>query len=158
RHGRLYTAFERMFNAWLSLYDVTLRASLRWHAATMALSLALVAGTIYLFLHTSIGFLPSEDTGRFNIITEAIQGIGFDEMVRHHRDVAAVLAVDPNVSTFGSILGFGPLNSGRFAIDAKPRNQRPLSVDQVIEELRPKLAQLPGLRTYPLNPPPISIG
>ena len=27
------------------------------------------------------GFLPSEDQGRFNVSTEAVQGIGFDEMV-----------------------------------------------------------------------------
>src|SRR5205814_204148 len=56
RHGRMYTAFETMFDAWLRVYDVTLRASLRWHAVTMAVSIALVVGTYFLFLNTPIGF------------------------------------------------------------------------------------------------------
>ncbi len=34
------------------------------------------------------GFLPSEDQDRFNISVEGIQGIGFDEMLRHQMEVA----------------------------------------------------------------------
>ena len=40
----------------------------------------------------------------------------------------------------------------------KPKSQRKLSVDEVIQELRPKLAQVPGIRVFMQNPPPIRIG
>ena len=43
-------------------------------------------------------------------------------------------------------------------IELKPRAERELSVDQVIEELRPKLSQVPGIRVFMVNPPPINIG
>ena len=48
---------------------------------TMAVSIALLVGTVYLFTLVPKGFLPSEDQGRFNVSTEAMQGISFDEMV-----------------------------------------------------------------------------
>jgi HAE1 family hydrophobic/amphiphilic exporter-1 len=71
RHGIMYNAIEKMFDAWLKTYDVTLRAALRFSVVTMAISIALLVGTVYLFMRVPKGFLPSEDQGRFNISTEA---------------------------------------------------------------------------------------
>jgi hydrophobic/amphiphilic exporter-1 (mainly G- bacteria), HAE1 family len=56
----------------------------------------------------------------------------------------------------GSFGGTG--NNGRMFIRLKPRSQRKLSADEVIQELRPKLARIPGLTTYFVNPPVITIG
>ena len=39
----------------------------------------------------------------------------------------------------------------------KPRDQRALSVDQIIAELRPKLVAVPGIMAFLQNPPPITI-
>jgi len=49
-------------------------------------------------------------------------------------------------------------NAGRLNIDLKPRGERALSADEVIEELRPKVARVAGVRAYLTNPPPINIG
>src|SRR5258708_12513175 len=43
-------------------------------------------------------------------------------------------------------------------IEVKPRAERQLSVDQLIANLRPKLAQIPGIRAYMTNQPPINLG
>ena len=162
RHGRFYNATERMFDAWRRLYDRTLRLSLRFRALTMAVSLALLVATVYLFLLVPKGFLPSEDQGRFNVTTEAVQGIGFDDMVRHQVQVADILAKDPNVgaltNNIGQGGGGGGINTGRMDVDLKPRAERTLSVDQIIAELRPKLAEVPGIRAYLVNRPPINLG
>jgi HAE1 family hydrophobic/amphiphilic exporter-1 len=162
KHGWFYNATERMFEAWLRLYDRTLQLSLRFRAVTMAISIALLVGTVYLFMLVPKGFLPSEDQGRFFISNEAIQGIGFDEMVRHQQAVAAIVGADPNVAGFGSNVGGGPggggLNTGRISVDLKPRNQRKLTVDQIMAQLRPKVSQVPGIRVYMVNQPPINLG
>ena len=50
-----------------------------------------------MFLLIPKGFLPSEDQGRFNMTVEAIQGIGFEEMVRHQTEVAEIVAQDPDI-------------------------------------------------------------
>src|SRR5207244_3072270 len=40
----------------------------------------------------------------------------------------------------------------------KPRSRRTLTADQIIDELRPKLARVPGVRVFLTNPPAIRIG
>ena len=86
------------------------------------------------------GFLPTEDQGRFNVSVEGIQGIGFDEMVRHQQEVAAILAQDPDIAGFSSSIGVGggderrwrTSNQGRISVDLKPRAERKRSVDQIM--------------------------
>src|SRR5205823_7367581 len=162
QHGRLYNASERLFTASLHLYDRTLRGALRFRAATMAVSVLLLIATVYLFTVVPKGFLPSEDQGRFNLTTEGAQGLGFQEMVAHQQQVADIVAQDPNVFAFTSQIGFGGgsqgSNQGSLFVELKPRSERKLSVEQVMEELRPKVAQVPGIRAFLVNQPPINIG
>jgi hydrophobic/amphiphilic exporter-1 (mainly G- bacteria), HAE1 family len=117
---------------------------------------------VYLFGRVPKGFLPSEDQGRFNAQTEAIQGIGFDDMVRLQKTVGEVFAADPNIAAFTSQAGQtdngGAMNTGRMNIELKPRSERALNVDQVIAGLRPKLAAIPGIRVFMVNQPPINVG
>jgi HAE1 family hydrophobic/amphiphilic exporter-1 len=161
RHGWFYNVTERMFQAWLKVYDVTLSAALRFRPVVILASIALLFGTAYLFTLIPKGFLPSEDQGRFAVNTEAIQGISFDEMARHQMQVADVLFKDPNVLNLsinvGSGFGGGG-NTGRMQVELKPRSQRTMSVDEVITSLRPKMAQIPGVRVFMLNQPPINLG
>jgi HAE1 family hydrophobic/amphiphilic exporter-1 len=162
KHGWFYNATERMFDLWLKVYDVTLQGCMRFHVVTMAVSIALIFGTVYLFGLVPKGFLPSEDQGRFNVSIEAIQGISFDEMVRHQQEVSEIVAKDPDIAGMSSNIGGGPggggLNQGRLSIDLKPRAERKRSVDQIMAELRPKLSQVPGVRVYMVNQPPINLG
>jgi len=164
KHGRMYNAIESMFNSWLRVYDVTLGWTLRFGAETMVLSLVLLAATVYLFMLVPKGFLPSEDQSRFNVSVEGIQGISFADMARHQNEVADIVSKDPNVLAQTSQMGAGggpggqAMNAGRINVDLKPRSQRQLSVDEVIAELRPKVAQVPGVRVYMTNQPRINLG
>jgi HAE1 family hydrophobic/amphiphilic exporter-1 len=163
-HSRLYNAFEWIFDTCRNLYGATLSATLRHRAITMLVSVALLAATAYLFVVTPKGFLPSEDQGRFNVNTEGAQGISFDDMVRHQLQVADILLKDPNISSAGVNVGLlgnngsGGSNTGRMFVELKPRAERTVTVDQVIAELRPKLAQIPGVRAFMINQPPINLG
>ena len=164
-HNRLYNFTERMFDGALHGYDVSLQFALKHRAMTMALSFVFIAGAAYLFVIVPKGFLPSEDQGRFQISVEGIQGIGFDEMVRHQQEVAAILAQDQDIAGYSSSVGDGggrsggsSSNQGRISVDLKPRNERTRSVDQIMAGLRPKLAQVPGVRVFLVNQPPINLG
>ncbi|MFB3922101.1 MAG: efflux RND transporter permease subunit [Terriglobia bacterium] len=162
RHSRLYAASERVFDAMRDMYDWSLRGVLRHRFATLMLSIVIAVVTGYLFVIMPKGFLPSEDTDQFFGVTEGAQGASFDEMVRHQLQVAALIAADPNVDSFSSNVGSGPggstTNNGRIFVRLKPRAERKLSADEIIEELRPKLATVPGIRVFLQNPPPIRIG
>jgi HAE1 family hydrophobic/amphiphilic exporter-1 len=161
QHGAVYQWTERIFDAWLSVYDRTLRVALRHGAVMMAVSVVLIAGTAYLFTLVPKGFLPSEDQGRFVVNTEGMQGISFEAMVRHQLQFNDVLLADPNVAAVSANVGLGGVgaaNTGRTFVELKPRAERSQSVDEVIASLRPKLSQIPGLRVFMTNPPPINLG
>ena len=161
RHGRFYAASERFFDGMLRTYDWSLKFVLRHRLATMAFSIVILVATVYLFQRIPKGFLPSEDTGTIFGMTEAAQGVSFEEMVRHQREVAAILREDPNIEGVSSSIGGSMFsvasNTGRVFVKLKPRSER-LSADETIEGLRPKLAQVPGIQVFLQNPPPIRIG
>ncbi len=162
RHGRMYVLTEGFFNGMFRGYEWSLRRVLRHPALVIAAGVIVMAATAYLLVIIPKGFLPSEDTGNIFAFTEAAQGIAFDAMKDHQRAVAGILRDDPNVkSFFSSVGGGGPsggVNSGVLFIQLKPRPERTLNVDQVIQELRPKLAVVPGINVYMQNLPPIRIG
>jgi HAE1 family hydrophobic/amphiphilic exporter-1 len=162
RHGRLYAASERVFGAMLTSYDWSLSHVLRRPRTTIAVSFILLAATAYLFVYIPKGFLPNEDTGNVFTFTEAAQGISFDAMKEHQKALAAIISKDPNVEQLMSTVGAsGPnvaSNSGRIFARLKPRSERSLSADEIIQELRPKLAEVPGIRAFLQNLPPIRIG
>ena len=155
RHGRMYNAVETAFEGALRFYGWTLRQTIRYKAITMLVSAALLAGTAYLFLIVPKGFIPSVDTGQLSGQVETIQGIGFESNVEHMKQVMAIVEKDPNILAFTANAGG---NGGRLNVDLRPRNERTLTADQIIDELRPKLSQVPGTRVYMQNPPAIRIG
>ena len=161
KHGWFYHATERMFDSWLRLYDWSLRLSLKYRALTMAISIALLIGTVYFFKIIPTGFLPIEDQGRLNINVEAAEGIGFDEMTKKMLEVGEIVRTDPDILAFtvnvGSATG-ALMQNGRLNIDLKPLAQRKRSVQDVVAYLRPKLTQVAGVRAYPLISPPINLG
>jgi HAE1 family hydrophobic/amphiphilic exporter-1 len=88
-------------------------------------------------------------------ITMGPQDISFESMARHHHAIAEVVRADPNVREVGAFVVGG--NEAFFFAGMKPRSERLLSVDQIIEELRPKVAAVPALFTFMQNPPPITV-
>jgi len=160
-HGRLYRLSEQGFDAMMGLYVRTLKPVLRHRLATMLVLAALIVGTGYLFTAIPGGFLPSEDTGSVFMFTEAQQGISFESMKAHQKELAKIVMHSPYVENiFSSVGASGPnatLNTGRIFMRLKPRSMRPL-VDEVIQRLRPQLAVVPGLRAFMQNLPPIRIG
>jgi len=155
RHGRFYNGMERMFDGWLRGYSWSLRQTIRFRGTTMVVSALVLAGTVYLSTIIPMGFIPSVDTGQLSGQIETIQGLGFEASVARVKDVMTLLAHDPNVAGYtANVFGSG----GRLNVDLKPRNQRSLDADRVIEDLRPKFARIPGIRVFLTNPPAIRIG
>ena len=159
--GRLSAAFERGFESMRALYSATLAWTLRHHRLTMLASLAILALTVVLFRAIPKGFLPSEDTGRLMATTEAEQGVPFATMAQRQKQVMAIAAKDPAVEGYMSVVGGGGPNrggnSGRLMLNLKPMGERD-DADTVMRRLRGSLSQVPGIRVYISNPPPIRIG
>jgi len=160
-HGRLYRIMEAGFDGMLRLYAASLRWALDHCRTMMALALVTLIATGVLFWVVPKGFMASEDRGRINVTTEAIEGISFDSMVTHQNQMIRILQDDPNIQGFVSSAGArgsGGGNTGRFIVNLKPRKERRMTTDEVVQSLRSKLAGIPGIRAFPVNPPLINIG
>ncbi len=148
KHGKLFQFSERFFDGLLHAYDWGLKKVLRHRLATIFVSLLVLIATGYMFMIIPKGFLPTEDTAQIFGFTEAAQDISFEAMMRHQRQVAAIIQNDPNVTGLMSSIGGGgaaaPGNSGRVFMHLKPRKERALGAEEIIQELRPKLAKVTG--------------
>jgi len=161
RHGRLYMAFERGFDTWKRAYDVSLRYTLRHQRAVMFAFLAICVATGILFARAPKGFLPSEDSGQLFCFVEGPQDTSFEAMNQLQQQVAEIIRNDPNVDVAMSFVGASgqspSLNRGRITITLKPFKERK-PADQVVRELRPKLANVMGAKVFLQNVPAIRIG
>ena len=149
RPGALVRLFERGFDAMLAGYTRTLDLALGHRFAVLLVAFATFAATAWLFVTIPKGFFPEEDIGQLRISTEASEDISFPAMVALQDRAAAIVRADPNVATVSSFNGgFGSQNTGRMFINLKPRAER-LPMKQVVEGLRKKLREVPGLAAYP---------
>ena len=162
KHGWLYRVLGRGLDLMTRGYEITLGWVMRHHVTTMIGSVLILAGTVYMFGLVPKGFIPSEDTGQLLINTEAAQGVSYEQMVQYQGQLSAIVAADPNVESFFSSVGVGGVgltgNTGRIFMKLKPRSERPLSADELIRDLRPKLSRVPGIRVSLQNPPVIRVG
>ncbi len=159
RHGRLFNFSERFFDGWLRGYDWSLKKILHHKFATLMVSFVVIALTGFLFTVVKTGFLPDEDQGLVFAFTEAQQGIAFADMMQLQQQVAHVIGSDPSVQDYMASIG-QPTNQGRvfFRLKDKKNRVNQMSASEIIQELRPQLAKIPGISVYMQIPPTIRIG
>src|SRR5689334_1867694 len=163
-HGWFYRVTERFFDWMLRVYDQTLQWALKHRLLTMGVSGVVLAGTMVMFVRIPKGFIPDQDTDQMQVYTEAAQGTSYYQMVEYEQKIADLVARDPNVDSLMASVGgttasnLGGPNYGELVVHLKPRSQRKMGVDEIIKDLRPKLAQFAGMRIYIQNPPTIRIG
>jgi HAE1 family hydrophobic/amphiphilic exporter-1 len=158
-HGRLYKASERIFDGALHLYDRSLGMVLRHKLATLLVSFAVIAATVFLFGAVKTGFIPNEDTGLVFGFVQGPEGIGFDQMGADMQQIASITEADPNVLYTMTFYG-SPVNQGRVFLHLKdiPKRYKHESAEQVIQELRSKLAAVQNVEVFLQVPPTISVG
>jgi HAE1 family hydrophobic/amphiphilic exporter-1 len=161
-HGRFYEATERAYDWLLGGYRQTLQIALEHRALTLAICGVLFLVTIALFYVIPKGFIPNDDTAQIVGYTEAAEGISFTEMSRHQEQIVDLIRRDPNVVGVLSTVGESDIsaasNTGNILILLKPVNQRKKDVEAIIDDLRPKLATVPGMRIFLQNPPLVQVG
>jgi multidrug efflux pump len=145
KHGRLFTASERLFDAVLEGYRVTLRWVLAHPGLTITVLVLTIALNVLVIVKIPKGFFPVEDTGALAGAVRGPQDSSFPAMNSALQKIAGVIKKDPaieNVIAFTG--GQGATNTANIFIALKPLANRDASAMQIIERLRPKLARLPG--------------
>jgi HAE1 family hydrophobic/amphiphilic exporter-1 len=162
RHGKFYQLSEQTFQRMQAFYERTLKWSLGHQSIIFMVFAGSLVATVVLFYFMPQDFLPSEDTGLIRATTEAANGTSFPKMVAYQQKVANIVSADPNVhavmSSVASGFGATSLNTGSLVIPLKNRSDRASSADEIVRDLRKKLAHIPGVNAYLQNPPSIRIG
>jgi multidrug efflux pump len=150
--GRFYRASQRVFDRALDEYAKGLKWVLRHLRLTLAITLATLALSVYLFAVIPKGFFPQQDTGRLMGAILADQDTSFQAMRGRLTAFVNTVKADPAVQ---HVIGFaggsgsaGATNTARMYIALKPLGQRKVSADQVIARLRKKTARIEGATLY----------
>ena len=161
RHGLLHRTIDRMFERMIDAYRRSLDVVLRHQALTLVIFCLTVATSITLFVVIPKGFFPIQDNGLILGLSEAAQDVSPVEMERLQRELGAVIAGDPDVAGFGSVIGASgaqTANTGRFFIQLKPRSERKFTASQVIDRLRPQIAKVEGAALFLQPSQDITVG
>jgi multidrug efflux pump len=149
KHGRLFHWSERAFDAILSFYRRTLSTVMRHQPLTLAVTLATMAATVFLYVKIPKGFFPQQDTGRLTGQILADQNTSFQAMNQRLQTFVEIMMKDPGVSYVQAYAGGGSVtNQARMFVTLKPESERKLSADAIIARLRPQLAKVPGATLY----------
>jgi hydrophobe/amphiphile efflux-1 (HAE1) family protein len=160
-HGRTFRFIEAGFDAMLSFYRRTLDAVLRHQPVTLAVFFATLALTGALLYYTPKGFFPIQDIDVIRGISEGAQDVSPREMRRLEAEIDRILLGDPAVESVQSSTGssYGQTaNTGFFQIVLKPRDERDLDASQIIDRLRPRLANVTGAAVYLQAAQDITVG
>jgi hydrophobe/amphiphile efflux-1 (HAE1) family protein len=152
RPGLFIRACESSFNWLLGHYETGLRWVLLHHSFMLAVAFLTLVATVLLYRAVPKGFFPQQDTGIIMGTTDAAQDISFAAMTELQQKVARIVLDDPSVATMASFIGAGQgastVNNGRMFITLKPRAERKVSADQIINRLRKKLAGVSGVTLF----------
>ena len=162
-HGKFEEWTENAFNRVQSGYERTLKWSLDHGPVILGVFVLSLAATLFLFWIIQEDFIPSEDTGQIMVNTEAADRTSFNQMIRYQSQLAAIASRDPNIQDVQSSVGSGGprangTNTGSMLLKLKATGDRDLNADEIIQELRPKLARITGINAYMQNPPAIRVG
>ncbi|KQT61620.1 multidrug transporter [Methylobacterium sp. Leaf456] len=152
REGFLARFGRRLNDGVIAAYGRALRVVLAHQGLTLLVTLGTVALTAYLLVVIPKGFFPVQDTGVIQGISQADQSVSYEAMAERQQALADVVLQDPDVASLSSFIGVDgqnvTLNSGRFLINLKPKEQRASDASAIIRRLTLATANVPGVRLY----------
>ena len=138
-------------------YDRLLTWVLDHQSLTLKVALGTLAFTVLLYVAIPKGFFPVQDTGVVQGITQAGPTVSFAAMVKRQQALADTILRDDDVVSLSSFIGVdgtnNTLNSGRFLINLKPKDERRNDVSEIISRLARDARNVPGISLY-LQPVP----
>jgi hydrophobe/amphiphile efflux-1 (HAE1) family protein len=147
--GLTFRVSEGFFNGMLGLYRRGLGWVLGHHHLMLAITIGAAVLSVLLYRAVPKGLFPQQDTGQLAGVAEAPQDVSFPAMRQRAEAVNKVVLSHPAVAEMVSFIGGGSSsNTGNMFVQLKPIGQRTQTADQVIAELRPRLAQIPGIALF----------
>jgi HAE1 family hydrophobic/amphiphilic exporter-1 len=151
---------DRGFDRLRSGYGKSLRLVLQHRMVMLAVLVGVLYATVKMFGIVPKGFIPDSDNDSLRVQLRAAQGTSYYEMVGYTQRIADLIKQNPDVDSLMANTGGGSgnQNTGRFAIQLTPRATRPLTAQQIAQQLRGPLGRFPGFRAFVNVPAALQIG
>ncbi|WP_439888220.1 efflux RND transporter permease subunit [Pseudomonas sp. MBLB4123] len=155
RHGRAYRLIENFLHGLTERYQALLAGALdRWWLI-LALLAALLLACAWLFAGLKAELAPTEDTGTLIGVYSAPDGATLDYTSRYARQIEAVYASIAETNRYVVITGFPTVTQGISFMKLEDWDERQRSQFEIRLELLPRLLDIPGIRAFPVNRPPL---
>jgi multidrug efflux pump len=143
---------QEYFDRVIRQYDRLLIWVLDHQPLTMLVAVITLAVTVLLYVVIPKGFFPEQDTGFVQAITQAGPTVSFSEMAKRQQELAKKILTDPDVESLSSFIGVdgtnNTLNSGRFLINLKSKDDRSDDVSAIVARLSDDARSVPGISVY----------
>ena len=143
-------------------YQRLLHQVLEYKFAMVALFLAGLGLTYFVFTHVPTGFVPDEDQGYFIIVIQAPSGASLEYTKAIGKQVSDLLANVPEAEGTFSVAGFSfagsASNQGLIFVPLKPYSQRKGEAHKaaaILNRVRPQLFGISGAIVFATLPPEI---
>jgi multidrug efflux pump len=150
--SRFYRASEDFYNRVIAFYGRTLQFVLRYQKTTLLVTVGTLVLTLFLYVVVPKGFFPVQDTGVIMGISEAPENVSFAALSERQQELAHAILQNSDVESLSSFIGVDGTNttpnSGRIQINLKPHEQRKKTASEIIRDLQPELAKIPGITLY----------
>ena len=151
KEGRVARFFEAGFNRVHRIYEHSLDWALHAKPLVIALLVAVIAMTAWLYIAVPKGFFPQQDSGQLMAGIRADQSVSSQAMQKKLRQVVGIIHKDPAVDTVVGFTGGGRAGGAFMFVNLKPVGERKEKGSAVIARLRPQLQKVTGLNVF-LNP------
>jgi HAE1 family hydrophobic/amphiphilic exporter-1 len=155
---------DRAFDAVFAGYRWSLGLVLRHRFAMVIIFAAVLAGTVHMYSIVPKGFIPDQDQDFLFVNLQAAQGTSFPDMSLGALRAAEIIKQNPYIDSFnvnlggGGNFGGGGSSNAQIQVQLLPRAQRPVSAQQIAQQLRPLLLRFPNYRGFVRIPPALQIG
>jgi HAE1 family hydrophobic/amphiphilic exporter-1 len=150
-HGPLYRTIERGFRALDRTYRRAIHASLENRKLVLLAAFLAVISSGFFFSQVDKGFMPEEDEGRFIVTVKAPLGSSIKYTIGKINDIEAILAEQPAILSYFTVIGddsAAQVSQGSITVNLAHWDDREESQMEVMETLRSRFADIPGVETF----------
>ena len=157
RHQERHSWIYNLIEGWIVALTRGYRRALVWtlaHRWIVVVAWLGVLGTgAVLFTSLKSELAPIEDRGIVFGLVSAPQGSTPQYTADMIRPIERMFDEIPEAAAYTAIAGFPTVADGTAVLRLKPWEERSKKQQQITNELRPKMQQIPGAIAFPLNPP-----
>ncbi len=159
-HG-LKAVFARFFDRIAAVYDRGLAGVLRRPGLWVAMGGAWVVLGVMLLPTVEQELIPKSDRSTMFVFTRAPEGSTIDYMDRYQAEAERRLRAVPEVQRVFSVIALGIgtpglVNQGVLIASLSDPDQRDRSQQEVVDDVRRLLEEIPGITAFPTSPSMIS--